>query len=464
MDRDSLATYELWDLKRPSISKRSMLYHLKPMGIGTGSVECLTSYVARLAEAHSLSPGVLLSRLLASHMTKGYWARGGARAGTNGSGLGNSSSEHAKAINGVGVIARDWVTILQNLTRRADLDHLTLLPWSNAFSQRNLLRPTLAWCPSCYENQRLSNLPVYVPLLWMFRCVTLCTKHKQRLSSRCSCCGRRQHWLDRRSVAGHCSKCGEWLGNKGNTGDVVIVESNISPPELDWQTYVTNQLENLILAAFSLPPTSKQRVALSLSHCISRATDGNISQFAQSVGKTKNTVWGWQSGKTKIPIDDLLRICRFVGTSLVDLVYENDLVLNKLELPQPLVPASGVKIARRPATSIDLKIIKSALTAALEDQPPKPMKAIAASVGIHKRILYKHLPEICKTISARHRQYRFQIKQAQRSISARRMEETRIRLQTLGVYPSRRRVAVEMRLQSKFCERGENRKTVALVA
>jgi hypothetical protein len=416
------------------------------MGIGTGSVECLTSYVARLAEAHSLSPGVLLSRLLASHMTKGYWSRGGARPGTNGSALGNSSSEHAKAINGVGVIARDWVTILQNLTRRADLDHLTMLPWSNAFSQRNLLRPTVGWCPSCYESQRLGNLPVYVPLLWMFRCVTLCTRHKQRLSSRCSCCGRRQHWLERRSVAGHCSKCGEWLGNKGNTGDVVIVESNISPPELDWQTYVTNQLENLILAAFNLPPTSKQRVALSLSHYITRATDGNISRFAQSVGKTKNTVWGWQSGKTKIPIDDLLRICRSVGPSLVDFVYADDLVLNKLELTQPLVPVSGVKIVRRSVTTIDLTAVESALTAAVEEEPPLPMKAVATRMGIQKRVLYKYFPETCKTVSARCRQYRFQIKETQQSVSVRRIEETRSRLQSLGIYPSKRRVAAEMRI------------------
>jgi hypothetical protein len=445
VDRDSPATYELWDLKRPSISKRSILYHLKPMAIGTGSVECLTSYVARLAEAHSLSPGVLLSRLLASHMTKGYWSRGGARAGTNGSALGNSSSEHAKAINGVGVIARDWVTVLRKLTQRGDLEHLTMLPWSNVFSQRNLLRSNLVWCPSCYESQRLSGLSAYTPLIWMFNCVTLCTRHKRRLNSRCDCCGKRQHWLERRSVAGHCSKCGEWLGNKENTGDVVIVESNISPTELDWQTYVTEQLEHLIHAAFNLPPASKQRVALSLSHCITRATDGNISRFAQLVGKTKNTVWGWQSGKSKVPIDDLLRICHSVGTSLVDFVYADDLFLNKLERVQPLVPASGVKNVRRSAITIDLKEIEGALRAAFENQPPRPMKTIAANLGVHKRVLYKHFSERCKEISSRHRQYRLQIKHVHQTVSARRMEETRIRLQTLGVYPSRRRVAAEMR-------------------
>ena len=438
MDRDSLTTYELWDLKRPSISKRSVLYHLKPMGIGTGSVECLTSYVARLAEAHSVSPGVLLSRLLASHMTKGYWSRGGARAGTNGSALGNSSSEHAKAINGIGVIARDWVSVVQDLTRQADLEHLTMLPWTDALSQRNLLRSTLEWCPRCYENQRVSNAPVYVPLLWMFRCVTLCIRHRERLISRCYCCGRPQHWLERRSLVGHCLKCGEWLGN------VAKVEKNISPAELNWQTYVTDQLEKLILTAFNLPPTSKQRIALSLSHCIARATDGNISRFAQLLGRTRNTVWGWQSGETKIPIDDLLRICCHLEISLVDFVYADRLVMNKLDLIKLLVPVSGVKNIRRSATTVDLNLLNNTLTRALKEQPPRPMKSVAASAGIQKRVLYKHFPEICKSISGRHKQYRFEIKRAQQSTAAKRMEETRTNLLRLGVYPSRRRVAANM--------------------
>jgi hypothetical protein len=39
----------------------SRLYHLEPIGIGTPFVESLTSYVVRLAEAHSVSPRIVVT-------------------------------------------------------------------------------------------------------------------------------------------------------------------------------------------------------------------------------------------------------------------------------------------------------------------------------------------------------------------------------------------------------------------
>ncbi len=52
---------ELWELKPPTFSPRSRLFHLVPIGIGTPHVESLTSYVSRLAVAHSVPPGTLLA-------------------------------------------------------------------------------------------------------------------------------------------------------------------------------------------------------------------------------------------------------------------------------------------------------------------------------------------------------------------------------------------------------------------
>jgi hypothetical protein len=52
---------ELWDLKPPTFLPRSRLFHQSPIGVGTPNVESLTSYVSRLAVAHSVSPGTLLA-------------------------------------------------------------------------------------------------------------------------------------------------------------------------------------------------------------------------------------------------------------------------------------------------------------------------------------------------------------------------------------------------------------------
>src|SRR5688572_19775704 len=94
IQNNGFITYETWDLMPVSVPPTSQLYHLEARGLGTGFVECLTSYTSRLADAHSLSPAVLLGRKLAPLMGKKYWLRGGARPGTKGSALGNSFSQH----------------------------------------------------------------------------------------------------------------------------------------------------------------------------------------------------------------------------------------------------------------------------------------------------------------------------------------------------------------------------------
>lgn len=43
-----------------SLPSRSRLYRLAPIGLGTAYVESLTSYIIRLAEAHSLPVGYTL--------------------------------------------------------------------------------------------------------------------------------------------------------------------------------------------------------------------------------------------------------------------------------------------------------------------------------------------------------------------------------------------------------------------
>ena len=47
---------ECWELMVPApIPKRSRLYSLEPMNVGTAEVESLTGYVARIAEAHCVT-------------------------------------------------------------------------------------------------------------------------------------------------------------------------------------------------------------------------------------------------------------------------------------------------------------------------------------------------------------------------------------------------------------------------
>jgi hypothetical protein len=46
--------YEVWEEEPVAPVSPSKLYHLEPIGIGTPLIESLTSYVSRLANAHSV--------------------------------------------------------------------------------------------------------------------------------------------------------------------------------------------------------------------------------------------------------------------------------------------------------------------------------------------------------------------------------------------------------------------------
>ena len=55
--------YDSWGAPDPksTLRKRSYLYHLQPIAVGSAYVESLTGYIARLAEAHSVATGALLA-------------------------------------------------------------------------------------------------------------------------------------------------------------------------------------------------------------------------------------------------------------------------------------------------------------------------------------------------------------------------------------------------------------------
>ena len=438
---ESLIIYGSWNLTTASLPTRSRLYNLEPIGIGTGLVECLTSYTSRLADSHCVSPAVLLGRTLAPLMGKKYWLQGGARLGTRGSALGNSFSEHTKAINSTGVIAKDWVTVLESLTLRNDLALLTTLPWGEVFTQRNLLRPNKSWCPSCYEEWRINDQPIYEPLLWTFRDVEVCPKHRRRLSHQCQFCGRRLPWLTRCAQPGYCSTCGEWLGTSFHESSTEIA---IPDNELEWQIWVAKNLEEMIMAAHHLPSPPKERTAKSISLCINQASEGIMNRFACLIGKRKSTVWGWQHGKTQIPIDDLLRICCLLGVSLVDFLYAEFLTSKEVELNPVRVFVSGITTTRRTPKPFDRETTERALRTMLKDHPPLPMKDVARRLNISKRILYKHLPDLCKTISARNAKHRQVYYEKIRSQSEKQIRNVESKLSASGVYPSRRRVAASI--------------------
>src|SRR5260370_32288739 len=133
---DTIREYAPWELSSPVLPPATRLYSLSPIGIGTPMVESLTGYIARLAEAHCVSSGLL------------YWKEIEALAGKGNifsfpvTGDGGYSTH---TINGPGSPAPDFVRGMGVLTRPPDPPHLTPPTWAQVLPGHSLLRPWPAW-------------------------------------------------------------------------------------------------------------------------------------------------------------------------------------------------------------------------------------------------------------------------------------------------------------------------------
>jgi TniQ len=265
-----LETYEAWDLKKVSIPSRSRLYPLEPVGIGTPVVESLTGYVSRLAEAHCVTPKVLISRELVSFIPKIYRT-------TNHFEMRSLTG----ALNGIGTMAFDLVTVLESLTLRSDLHFLTLLIWADIFPQRRLLRSRRAWCPYCYEEWYSSkDKVIYEPLIWFFEAVTVCHCHNQPLCQQCSHCKRNLPPLASYSRPGYCPYCLEWLGVSANY--LSSDNTPLSKEEIMWQTWVIKNVGELLATTPRLSkPLQREIVTQAFCRYVKQFAEGNTSAFAR---------------------------------------------------------------------------------------------------------------------------------------------------------------------------------------
>ncbi|MEA5603259.1 TniQ family protein [Nostoc sp. UHCC 0252] len=392
---NGLTTYECWDLKKVSIPSRSRLYQLEPVGIDTSLVESLTGYISRLAEAHCVTPKVLISRELVSFIPKTYRT-------TN---LFEMRSLTG-ALNGLGTMAFDLVTVLESMTLRSDLRFLTLLTWTNIFPQRKLLRSRRAWCPYCYEEWYSSkDQVIYEPLIWFFEAVTVCHCHNQSLCQRCFHCKRDIPPLASYSRPGYCPYCLEWLGV---TADYPSSD-NISPSkeEIIWQTWVIKTIGELLATTPRLSkPLQREIVAQAFCRYVEQFAEGNTAAFARMLEIPKNKVWMWQMGKVLPELNVILKICFTLQVSVLDFLTQEIKKDNSSQfsaMPQKqVVDSSRKKLEVKFDSDRTQRLLENVLQA---NEQPLPMTAVAKRLGYPKRVLYRHFPELCRAISAEYVKY-----------------------------------------------------------
>lgn len=446
---ESLTTCELWNLEKPLIPKRSRLYQLEPVGIGTPLVESLTSYIARLAKAHCVLPGVLMERELAPFLKKVAGSielldERNSRTGVFG---------HTGTLNGIGVMAADWVRALHTLTMRNDLHFLTMLTWAEVFPAKGLLRDKWAHCPVCYEEWRTLGQVIYEPLLWGLHGVDVCPRHHRSSSFQCPRCQQKRTPLAWRSQAGYCSKCGHWLGSLEDAESFNL--QAIVQKQYSWELWAATAIGKLIATAPQLPrPPRRERIGRVFSDCIDEVTEGNIAAFARLVGKPKNTVWMWKSGKVLPQLNVLTDSCYQLGVSLVDLLT-GDILPQSINRISKSPQAQSAHVGAAPKNNCDLnKLEQSLLAVKYSGEYPPPCTAeVAKRLNYNVRFLRRHFNDLCASISAQYLSYRKELHKNKVKQSCLLVQQTALEIYAEGEEPTRSRVSSRLNKPAYFREK-----------
>ena len=363
----------------------------------------MTSYLARLADAHCVYPGVLLKQVLVPLMAK--------------------SEEHPDALqqhplfrrDGSGShlinVARDrahaTVHALQTLTLRTDLRALTLVAASELLPSRGLTRSKLVWCPLCCEEWLESGQILYDPLLWMFREISICTKHSVRLHTHCPACARSLPHLTWRSRPGYCPFCAGPLFGEG----VGMKDSPASDPlEFVWQQWVTHELGAVVahLPQIRAQP-KRERIRQVVRNAVEQLADGNMVAFARRLGLNALTVKNWYQGKRIPEMDMLLRLCYRLDLSLCEVLFQEG------EMLQPSLrdPVPAALFPSRKRTAINQEHIAHQLEQAANsaENPPPPLKEVGLRLGYEPTTLYKINRAACHAIAERFTAYRRQLRE-----------------------------------------------------
>jgi len=422
---------ELWDEEQIEIKPHSRLYHLEPIGVGTPLVESLTSYVTRLADAHSVLPGKLVTKEILPLLNAHYLYHDGRSIGDYQTAFWRESV----TLNGCNMTTTRFVDALKQLTSRHDLLFLTMLPFAEVLSNRKLMRHTRAWCSTCYEEWREGGQPIYDPLLWTLDCLNICPRHGQPFQQNCPNphCQRALFLLAPRGKSGFCPRCNEWLGNTPQK-EIQTLEA-FEHEEWAWQQPAGNSVGELLAATPSLSKLlSRDRFAT----YIDRMSEKSVAKIAHQLQVSWLTIQGWRQGLRLPQLDTLLQICSLLGISPLQLLIGNG---EEEDCPHQNRQFNNPPFKRpRRHRQFDSKRVQGALEAALNEEVPPSMHKMGRRLEYLPGYLARYFPDLCQAISARYLHYQSKKGAERFKTWCEQVQQVVNSLHAQGYYPSKRRV------------------------
>jgi hypothetical protein len=356
---------------------------MRPLGIGSMLVESLTGYIARLAEAHDVSPAMLLNREVLPRMASISGLRDVPKNLT--------FLYQSHVLNGAGEHAQNCVQVLENLTGAENVRAMTLLALNGVLSTQHCLRTRRAWCPRCFEDWRAIGRPAYEPLLWAIESVACCPTHQCALSVQCPHCDQALHTLSARSRPGYCCRCQQWLGQRpAPAHESIDTQAGLA---------FAQNVGDILAAGTGIDSFSSVLFKTNLRSCLGSLTDGNVKRFCTATGMTYDSATHWLSVNGRIRLDLLIEICTQLDLSPLRFLTE-PLAEKDFEHGRGLIHRKTSHMKKmRARVRLDEQ-----LASALNAEPPVSLHEVAAQLGYSSATsLRRRNPDICDQISGRYR-------------------------------------------------------------
>jgi hypothetical protein len=372
--RRSSVVVDFDDCGAHGTSGTTLLYSLKPFGIGTSQVEGLRSYVERLAYAHRVS--------VISIMNVFYPKRETGRV------IASELLDHRVHL---GLNTQTFCNALKRATGRSDVEFCTLLPLSAAISDHSLASEFRRFCPLCCE-EGLSWQTVGTPLLWSLNAVSACPLHKVTLLPVACRRKRQESLLDiRRTMPRVCPGCGSIGYACSRCGPAVASEIEV---------YKAEQVGHLLSELPKLAsPIDGGQVAKGVRLCIERQANGSLDKAATSSGIPKSLLWAWYKSKNSPGLGKLLQFCLGMRVGLTDLLVGR------------CTPAHSQPVfcleARRPRRQlICFEARKSALLDAIGRDAPPSVAELNTALGLSDGALDQQFPHLTRRLARTHLAHR----------------------------------------------------------
>ncbi len=295
-------------------------------------------------------------------------------------------------LSGMSDMTQDWSYALSKLTRVANLDSLTLLPWRAVIAESSRRTTSAQWCPECLVEDRARGATPYFRLSWDIGTVSACSKHKCRLRSVCPDCGR----ADIRHkcayvVPGWCSSCDAFLGAEN------------TEPATPAEIWIASQVDAMLAVHGHMASTATRETLLDgIRELVKRLDDGKSAVFARRIGLSKTTVHYWLKNGGAPTLPHLLRIVSQTGLALPDLLLGNltgwSPTSEEVYELKELFPESTKRAAPRVR---DWDDIRAKLNASSESSTAVSVTEAARKLNVDRRLLYRKANQEAIDLAAR---------------------------------------------------------------